>query len=302
MADYSTPFATTGGKRLPSAEEISTGFPTGPLDKALFNGLFFRLQSEINEVIVDAGLTPTNDVDTWLRDAIRKLIVDANSSTDNGFTNNPVFPEILTTDNRLLITDNSNGTLTIDAAQEWFWRGLFKLSTDSFSLADRTFSTVANKTYHLRWNASGKGNATPAETYPNGRFELMDMDGLVETDSQYDSNFDRMLIAKVVTDSGNTATITTLVNLAKISDLMFFDGGPNFSSGDNQARLRVDFILNLARTPKLTAIPSKISVTETTVVDRDRLFDVLSQSRYGGTLYVLFDYADVIEAYVNVEA
>lgn len=84
MADYSTPFATTGAKRLPSAEEISTGFPTGALDKALFNGLFFRLQSEINEVIKDAGLTPNNTVDTWLRDAIRKLINDAIESLPGG--------------------------------------------------------------------------------------------------------------------------------------------------------------------------------------------------------------------------
>ena len=121
---------------------------------------------------------------------------------------------------KLAITDNADGTLTIDPAQTWLWRGVFRYSSDDFLLADRTVPTVASKTYHLRWHAPGTGTAIPEATYPNGRFELADLTGAnpAEGDVSYDTTYDRMLIARIVTDVGNIATITVLKNLAVLSE------------------------------------------------------------------------------------
>lgn len=152
-----------------------------------------------------------------LRKSIEKAIADA-VGDDVSLASLPVFPEINTADNRLSITDNADGTLTVDAAQTWLWRGHKLFSTDNIDLADRTVTTVADKTYHLRWHSPGEGTATPAETYPNGRFELADMNGLTETDRQYDSSYDQMLVARIVSDGSNASTVTTLKNAVELSD------------------------------------------------------------------------------------
>lgn len=130
--------------------------------------------------------------------------------------NNPTYPEIQTVDNRLALTDDGAGIIKVDDTQTWLWRGLTQISSDDFDLADRSFATVANKTYHLRWNAPGTGNATPQDDWPNGRFELVDLTNATpaETDPIYDSTYDRMLIARIITDSQNAANIQALANAA----------------------------------------------------------------------------------------
>lgn len=131
---------------------------------------------------------------------------------------NPVFPEVETPDGRLSLTDNGNGTLSLDAGQSWIWRGHRRIASDKFDATERTYATVADKTYHLRWHAPGTGTAMPEATYPNGRFELVDMTEAdpPEEDADHDTTFDRMLIARIMTNGANVPTVTALANKAAL--------------------------------------------------------------------------------------
>ena len=136
------------------------------------------------------------------------------------FANNLVFPEIETATNVLAITDNADGTITIDAGQTWLWRGMVRYSSDDFVSADRTLVHAASKTYHMNWHPPGIGFAVPEEDYLKGRFEIVDMTAAapVETDVSYDTTYDRMLIARIVTDNANVPTITLLKNKAHLAE------------------------------------------------------------------------------------
>jgi hypothetical protein len=119
----------------------------------------------------------------------------------------PIFPEFETVTNKLSIADNGNGTLTVGAAQNILWRGWSRISTDSFSSGARTVTTVANKTYHLRLARDGAS------------FVLKDLsDGAynpaasAESHAAFDSTYDDALIARIVTNASNVATVTTLAN------------------------------------------------------------------------------------------
>jgi|GEM_PF-1699344 len=166
--------------------------------------------------------------------------------------NNLVFPEIETADAKLLITDNADGTLTIDAAQTWLWRGVFRFSSDDINLAGRTVTTVANKTYHVRWHAPGTGTAAPVETYPNGRIELVDITAAAppEGDETYDTTYDKMLVARIVTDGANAATITALANKAALSLKAAYDT-TSVAYGDNAYGKSFTTSLEWGRRPAL---------------------------------------------------
>ena len=71
MADFATPFASQAGRRTPTADEKVNGFPCGPADQTLFNGLFHRLESEIGNVISYAGLTGSDADYAQLRSRLR---------------------------------------------------------------------------------------------------------------------------------------------------------------------------------------------------------------------------------------
>ena len=166
--------------------------------------------------------------------------------------NNLVFPEIETADAKLAIGDNNDGTLFIGGAQTWLWRGMFRFSSDNINLAGRTVTTVANKTYHVRWHAPGTGAAAPIETYPYGRFELVDMTAAAppEGDSSYDTTYDNMLVACIVTDGANASTITTFINRASLSFSANLAMVPAYI-GSTAWRADFGAVLNWARAPKV---------------------------------------------------
>lgn len=210
------------------------------------------------------------------------------------FTGNKVFPEIETATNVLAITDNTNGTISIDAAQSWMWRGAILISSSDFSSGDRTLSHAASKTYHLRWNASGTGNATPAATYPRGRFEIVDMTAAspVETDTSYDSTYDRMVIAKIVTDGANTPTITLLKNKAVMVIDLNFSSSALVASGANGATATFYPVWNFARTP--TIQPSMWHMAIASNADADWYCIVSATTRYGTVATAIRDYATTL--------
>lgn len=209
MADFSTPFGSDGERRFPDSVETSLGFPCGPADQTLFNGMFYRIEAELGSVIAEAGIEGTNTRQTLLKEAILALIEAATGGGDptnyllisQARSRLPIFPEILNVDGRIVVTAPATGTVRLPGGVDILHRGIFVVTTEQTD-----FNTDASKTYHLRWN-------------PTDGFQLKDVAGstynpttLAETNPAFDSKYDDLLIARVVTNSSNIATITNLAN------------------------------------------------------------------------------------------
>lgn len=81
MADFKVPFGSQAGRRPPNADEKINGFPCGPANQQLFNGLFYRLESELGAIITDAGIVQNDDDMTQVLQSIKKIVADKLSST-----------------------------------------------------------------------------------------------------------------------------------------------------------------------------------------------------------------------------
>jgi len=242
----------------------------GPLDPNDWTQLWQALQAMVTRLLGDidtdrflesvGGYDPdTNILKLNMSDGA-KLEIDI-AQLFNDYTksdlldvikNNPLYPEILTPDNRMSITSNGNGEITINPNQEWLWRGLIKKNTAMFDAAELSLSTVPSKTYHLRWNAPGKGNAEPEADWLNGRFELIDLTNAnpPENDRQYDTHLDRMLIALIVTDADNIPMITSFVNTHSFSYFEeFYTTAVGYYSNDRSLRTTFTAEYNFSRTP-----------------------------------------------------
>ena len=172
-------------------------------------------QREIVHVISYFGLTPDGLDNQQLRKAIEAGIAAATGGGDTADyvlmaqarARLPIFPEIQTADGRMNVSSPGAGTVLVPPAVTFQHRGIYPVSTSDYPEIDRTFATAANKTYHCRW-AYGAG------------FSLEDVSDAVsynptvlpEQDTAFDSTYDDMLIARVVTNSSNVATITNLAN------------------------------------------------------------------------------------------
>ena len=213
MADFNTPFASQAGRRTPNADEKVNGFPCGPADQTLFNGMFYRLESEIGNVISYAGLTGSDADYSQLRKAITALIDAATGAGDTdsyillsqAAARLPLFPEIVSSEGRINVTSPAGGTVRVPGNVDLIHRGIRLVTTE-----ETDFATVSSKTYHIRWN-------------PVNGFTLNDLSDPVynpltlgESDPAFDTNYDDMLVARVVTNSSNVASITTLANLQRL--------------------------------------------------------------------------------------
>jgi hypothetical protein len=180
------------------------------------------------------------------------------------FEKMPFFPEVLTSDGRLAITVNGNGTVTINAGQTIRWRGFRDFSTSDFSAGDRTFTTLGSKTYHLRWHPPGKGDAANAANYSNGKFVLKDLaasdynpSAKAEADVAFDSTYDDVLIARIVTNVSNVATITGLANKDRLTFSKKTGGVPTAGPSGSYS-LSVTENLLWGRRPTLAAVHGSV--------------------------------------------
>lgn len=250
MADFSTPFSSTGGNnRLPTVDERQEGFPCGPADQTLFNGMFRRIEAELQSIIAGAGITGDDSDDTIVYQAILALIAAATGGSGDyvlmtqARARLPIFPDVQTTDGTLGVTTPATGQIRIPGSKTFLHRGIYPVTT---SLTD--IATLASKTYHLRWN-------------PTDGFALKDVadtgynpTSAAETSAIFDSTYDDMLAAKVTTNSSNVVTVTNLVNQvrlrSKTSQRSALDAALDWStlSGSSVS-------LNWARTPE-AAFPS----------------------------------------------
>lgn len=248
MADFDPPFDDSGERRVPTPDEQANGFLCGPADRALFGGLFHRLESELGAVIAAAGITQSNDDYTQVLQAIQALI---DAATGEGGDENyvlmsqarvrlPIFPEIMSGDFRINVSSPAAGTVRVPSGVQIRHRGIYEFTTVQTDL-----STSANKVYHLRWNPS---DGFTLNDLANGTYNP---GTLAEGDVSFDTTFDDMLVARVTTNGSNIATITNLANAARLTARFAKDtkqNGPTSWSG----LPKLTGTINFARTPKPT--------------------------------------------------
>ena len=268
---YQPPFvpgATPGAPGIfnadPNAAYIN-GDPLTATEGSYFpNAAIEHPQREIVKVITEAGLTPDHADLTQLWQALRTW-----------FGSSPMFPEITVAGAVMAVTAGTTGELTISAAQTWLHRGWRKFTTDDFALANLQFTTIANSTYHLRWYAPGHANA-PVGTWPKGRFMLRaladstDYNPTVaaETDLAFDSTFDDMLVAKVVTNGANAVTATSLVNRMRLaSEVAKTTHTFSYALTEVGPDVAPTYTLNWARTPQIAWRVFKVGAATGYVAD-----------------------------------
>ncbi len=255
MADLVPPWAHDGERREPTADEIETGFGCGPFSLPLWNWMFFSLWSEIGHVLTYNGITPSNGDMEQLRKAIQAQI---DASTGGGDPSSyltllqassrlPIFPEVQNAAGHFGVVSPGAGQVRVPAGVSFLHRGISPYNTSQTDLA-----TDASKAYHLRWN---KTDGFTLKDLASGGYNP----GTVsESDAKFDTTFDDMLVARVITNSSNVPTITNLVN----RDRLFLStritgtatGNPsgNYNFSTTQS-------FNWARTPKTKSISGSIA-------------------------------------------
>lgn len=183
----------------------SAGFDGSIVPAATFE----HPQRELVHLIEHSGQTPDAADLQQVRKAIDILIAAATGGGDTSqfvtFAQArgrlPIFPEIVSADGRINVTSPAAGTVRVPSGVQFMHRGIYPVTT-----AETDFATVASKTYHLRWNPTdGLALKDLADAGYNPSV-------LAEGNIGFDSTYDDMLIARVVTNSSNVATITNLAN------------------------------------------------------------------------------------------
>lgn len=250
MADFQPPWANGGERREPTTDEQDNGFGCGPASLPLFNWQFWSIQSELNKIITAAGLTPTNGDMTQVWQAIQ-IMIDA--STGGGDPSGyltllqararlPIFPEVQNVAGHFGVVAPGTGQVRVPAGVNFQHRGIYPIVT-----VQTDFATDPSKTYHLRWS-------------PIGGFSLKDLasgvynaGALAETNEIFDTTYDDMLVARVITNSSNVVTVTNLINRDRIHDSYENTGAPTSLIGQNGANRTAVIAFNYARTPKTSA-------------------------------------------------
>lgn len=279
-----------------ASDALSLGAQIGELPPEYYNKVNRQtsiMVSMIGQFIVDMAGVDANDsqsvatLENNFKAALAAYVQSIGLTTQNIKTIAapvPIYPEI-TTNNGAFVFSSGVGQITLAANQSWQWRSLASFNSG----IAQTFATVASKIYHLIWDAPGTGNATPAANYPNGYFALVDRTAAspVETDPSYDSTYDRMLCARIVTDGSNNPTITPLFNkqllAVSLSDnvsggissvaagkvqpaptdtpRIIFDNRSPANGGDGAGRAASQFSYNWARTPKIAPASAYVGFT-----------------------------------------
>lgn len=263
MADFDPPFGENAGfRRYPDEDEQDQGFLCGPSTRELFIGLFHRIEAELGEVITHGGLVPSNGDLTQVRKAIQAMIDASTGGGGSDFvlmsqarTRLPIHFECQAVGGVFSVAANGTGSIRLPAGSTFLHRGIQPHTT-----VQTDFATLASKIYHLRWYASGVGRAQPAGAYPDGRWYLEDLadaavynpGSVAETDERFDSTYDSLLAARIVTNSSNVATITNLINLSRLeSEQQQTGAGSQITTGSPYDGVQYDatFTLNWARKP-----------------------------------------------------
>lgn len=277
-----------------------------------------HLISYANTVNPGAGVGVPTEADLQqVRKAVEALIEDAIAGVVGGGAfltlaaagaNLLFYPEVITSAGGIMTVQpvGVSGSGEVQTGQELVWRGHKRILVDS--VPGRTFTTLANTTYHLVWDAPDTGLAVPAATYPLGRFSLISRSPASEADPQYDSTYDRMLVARIVTNGSNVLTITSLANKDRLDDVQYGTTqtpGNNMtisSPGDpNGATGTFAITPNWARTPRVVATPTRIAQVGGQT-DLDLRGGITVRTRYQVTATIVADYANTLGMTLSLRA
>jgi len=200
--------------------------------------------AQFREAIRGLGVQENELDDQMLLKCFQKLQIPIQTN----WLNLPFFPESQQPSNLLTVSNLGGGSIRVDAGQIFIHRGWNKVQTNDYLDPARTVTHTSNKTYHLRW------------LYNLGSplFLLKDIADLVynpavlpETNKAFDSTYDDMLIAKVVTDGSNVPTITLLKNKHILYDAIIFSASAQANPGGQHAYRDFTSTYNWARTPSV---------------------------------------------------
>jgi hypothetical protein len=207
----------------------------------------------------------------------------------SGVSKLPIHAEVKTADRRFSIAA-AGGNVVITGAMV-LWRGWNEFDLTAITAPNRTFATAASKTYHLRWDAPGTGQATPAATYPNGRFTLWDLanpTALASGNVAFDTTYDSLLIAVVTTNGANVATVTALANSSRLSISHATSIGNGSSLSGNYGSSYTGTIqLNWGRSPTEHSAGGAMDHSGGTDLEYANLVSVGTADRFGITATVV---------------
>lgn len=254
----------------------------GSLDGTAVQAVFLNgLLQQVRRAIRGMGVTENNSDDDMLLKALQASVSGLVSEAAL-LANMPVHAGLGSTG--LVSHTVGAGQVIVSTGQSLIRRGIRSYLFDNISLANRTFSTVGSKTYHLRWYAPGIGRAAPAGSWPAGRLYLEDLadpgynpSSLAETEAAFDATFDDVLLLRVVTDASNVVTATPLAALPWLSGVF------TRASTKPASSFTASHALNWNRTPSAIALrdinaPGGNRDTDATVT-------VTSLSRYAVGVY-----------------
>lgn len=279
MADFDPPFSTVGGvRRSPSTDEQSDGFQCGEADLTLFNRLFGRLEAEMKAIQDAGGITGSETDDTTVLQAIQALISAATGGGDTSQfvlytqaqTRLPIFPEVTTNDGVISVTSPSTGTVRVPASATILHRGI-----QIYTTVQEDFTTDASKTYHLRWN---KDDGFSLKDLADSGYNPTTA---AETNEAFDSSYDDMLVARIVTNSNNISTITNLINKDRYKTTVerssaALIGAPGTAVTDT-------YTYNLARSPMISIQSISENTTGFANDGVESALVVTAQNRYGAS-------------------
>ena len=171
------------------------------------------LQRELVNLVEGLNLKLDPNNDKQLSQRLRELTplrhegAIPNHHCVSGFAH---YPYIVSKTQRLELIQHGAWKIEIDRGQIFNWRGTWNINTGAFSESERSFDLAPSATYHLRWQ-------------PSDGFLLFNLNdvtynpqGLAESSAVFDTTFDDMLIAKIITDEQGITEIITFRNTQRL--------------------------------------------------------------------------------------
>lgn len=210
-------------------------------------------------------------------------------------SNNRAFPHVLTEDNRLAVSDNGDGTVTLAEGQSFLHRGFFARSTDDLGGGARTLAIPAGALGHLRWRWTGPSTA-PQLVFASLSDAAYNPGGLDEGDPAFDTTYDDMLIARIQRVGSGAPQITLLRNAAELLDEIT-DNAAMDAPNTNGSSREMSLVFDWSRRPSMV-LPIVTSVTVANAIfgpndshDHDAALIVQSLDRYAASIRHMRDYA-----------
>ena len=223
---------TTVVEALESIIAIVAGADPDNISATINTSLIYATRSWVNEQLALLGGVVRKD------ELLGLLGADAARVAQT-----PVYPLIQTASRAAAVTSPAAGTVAL-AETPWLWRGIVPLTLEA-----ATFPTAASRRYVLR-AAYDPGAGTTSVALRDVADAGYNPGGLPYDDPSFDAGFDELILADVVTDAGNVATITPIANAPDLSARFSQAGSPIRDNGANGAVFRFDMPLAWARRPE----------------------------------------------------